>query len=80
MACCCKILNDITILWSGLVHFFHIVILLLSALGGNLGGITSFLFSLDGGQFAAATRADVVVPVKGLKRCYDAGYGFGARG
>lgn len=47
------------------------------ALGGNLGGITSWLFSLDGGQLAAALRADIVVPVKGFKRCYDAGYGFG---
>jgi hypothetical protein len=47
------------------------------ALGGNLGGITSWLFSLDGGQLAAALRADIVVPVKGFKRCYDAAYGFG---
>lgn len=47
------------------------------ALGGNLGGITSWLFSLDGGQLAAALRADIVVPVQGFKRCYDAGYGFG---
>lgn len=46
------------------------------ALGGNLGGITSWLFSLDGGQLAAALRADIVVPVKGFKRCYDAGYRF----
>lgn len=48
-----------------------------AALGGNLGGITSWLFSLDGGQLAAATRADIIVPVNGFKRCYDAGYGFG---
>jgi hypothetical protein len=48
-----------------------------AALGGNLGGITSWLFSLDGGQLAASTRADIIVPVKGFKRCYDAGYGFG---
>jgi hypothetical protein len=48
-----------------------------AALGGNLGGITSWLFSLDGGQLAAATRADIIVPVNGFKRCFDAGYGFG---
>lgn len=48
-----------------------------AALGGNLGGITSWLFSLDGGQLAAALRADIVVPVNGFKRCYDAVYGFG---
>ena len=42
-----------------------------------MGGITSFLFGLDGGKLAAATRADIVVPVKGFKRCYDAAYGFG---
>jgi hypothetical protein len=47
------------------------------ALGGNLGGITSWLFSLDGGQLAALLRADIVVPVNGFKRCYDAAYGFG---
>lgn len=53
---------------------------MIAALGGNLGGITSWLLSLDGGQLAAALRADIVVPVNGFKRCYDAGYGFGECG
>lgn len=51
-----------------------------AALGGNLGGITSWLFSLDGGQLAAALRADIILPVNGFKRCYDAAYGFGESG
>lgn len=70
---------------SGCVHDWYVLLAvgatcvccLLPALGGNLGGITSWLLSLDGGQLAAATRADIVVPVQGFKRCYDAGYGFG---
>ena len=46
------------------------------ALGGNLGGVTSALLSLDGGRVAAATGLDMVVPVKGFKRCRDTGNGF----
>ncbi|GIM05603.1 hypothetical protein Vretimale_10064 [Volvox reticuliferus] len=32
------------------------------ALGGNLGGITSWLLGLDGGELAGRIRADVLVP------------------
>eukprot|EP00878_Enallax_costatus_P021444 GHUV01022696.1.p2 GENE.GHUV01022696.1~~GHUV01022696.1.p2 ORF type:complete len:175 (+),score=40.34 GHUV01022696.1:1250-1774(+) len=47
-----------------------------AALGGNLGGISSGLLGLDGGQFAAQLHLDVLVPVRGFKRCVDAGNGF----
>jgi hypothetical protein len=47
------------------------------ALGGNLGGVTSWLLGLDGGQLAASVRLDQIVPVLGMKRCYDSAYGFG---
>jgi hypothetical protein len=47
------------------------------ALGGNLGGVTSFLLSLDGGVLAGRLKLDVLVPVRGLKRCVDAQNGFG---
>lgn len=50
---------------------------LCSALGGNLGGCTSWLLGLDGGRTAAALRADVLVPVRGARRCVDYNYGFG---
>eukprot|EP00877_Chromochloris_zofingiensis_P014932 jgi/Chrzof1/9693/Cz04g12120.t1_PPD7[v5.2] len=46
------------------------------ALGGNLGGCTSFLLGLDGGNFAHQVKLDVVVPVKGFRRCVDYQYGF----
>ncbi|KIZ00517.1 hypothetical protein MNEG_7443 [Monoraphidium neglectum] len=46
------------------------------ALGGNLGGVTSFLLSLDGGVLAGRLKLDVLVPVRGLKRCVDAQNGF----
>ncbi|GLI62450.1 hypothetical protein VaNZ11_005080 [Volvox africanus] len=46
------------------------------ALGGNLGGVTSWLLGLDGGELAERTRADVLVPVRGAKRCVDYTYGF----
>ncbi|KAG2487221.1 hypothetical protein HYH03_014194 [Edaphochlamys debaryana] len=46
------------------------------ALGGNLGGVTSALLGLDGGEAAGRLRADVLVPVRGHKRCYDEGLGF----
>ncbi|EFJ42626.1 hypothetical protein VOLCADRAFT_97286 [Volvox carteri f. nagariensis] len=46
------------------------------ALGGNLGGITSWLLGLDGGSLAGRLRADVLVPVRGAKRCVDYTYGF----
>ena len=48
------------------------------ALGGNLGGVTSALLALDGGALAGRLRLDVLVPVRGLKRCVDAANGFGA--
>ena len=47
-------------------------------LAGNLFGATSFLLSLDGGKAAAASHLDVLIPIKGFKRCYDAQNGFGA--
>lgn len=49
------------------------------ALGGNLGGCTSFLLGLDGGQLAGRLRADVLIPVRGIKRCVygSGGSGFG---
>jgi hypothetical protein len=47
------------------------------ALGGNLGGITSFLLGLDGGSFAANTSLDVLVPVLGHMRCVNYAEGFG---
>lgn len=49
----------------------------LAALGGNLGGVTSWLFGLDGGQLAGQLHLDVLVPVRGFKRCVDAANGFG---
>ncbi|KXZ54314.1 hypothetical protein GPECTOR_5g399 [Gonium pectorale] len=48
----------------------------LTALGGNLGGVTSWLLGLDGGKLAGQLRADVLVPVRGSKRCVEATYGF----
>lgn len=47
------------------------------ALGGNLGGVTSWLLGLDRGQLAATLHADVLIPVLGYKRCLDAGNGYG---
>ncbi len=49
-----------------------------SALGGNLGGITSGLLGLDGGQLAAALKLDIIFPVKGFMRCVDYTNQFGA--
>jgi len=46
------------------------------ALGGNLGGVTSALLSLDGGRLAGATGLDIVVPVAGKKRCRDDANGY----
>jgi hypothetical protein len=47
-----------------------------AALGGNLGGLTSWLLGLDGGHTASSLRVDRIVPVLGFKRCYDAAYGY----
>jgi hypothetical protein len=52
----------------------------LAALGGNLGGVTSWLLGLDGGQLAAQLHADVLIPVLGYKRCLDADNGYGGYG
>lgn len=51
-----------------------------TALGGNLGGVTSGLLSLDDGQLAAQLRLDVLIPVQGFKRCvdYQNAYGEGS--
>lgn len=46
------------------------------ALGGNLGGISSLLLGLDGGDLAGKLKLDVVVPVNGYKRCFDPEHGF----
>eukprot|EP00879_Flechtneria_rotunda_P006547 GHRR01006880.1.p1 GENE.GHRR01006880.1~~GHRR01006880.1.p1 ORF type:complete len:308 (+),score=105.40 GHRR01006880.1:460-1383(+) len=46
------------------------------ALGGNLGGITSWLLGLDHGQLAGKLHLDVLVPVSGFKRCVDNGNGY----
>ncbi len=53
-----------------------------AALFGNLGGVTSGLLALDGGQLAGRARLDVIVPVDGFKRCadYDNSYGAVERG
>jgi hypothetical protein len=48
-----------------------------AALVGNLGGLTSFLLSLDGGRAAAALRADVLIPVLGYKRALNKQTGYG---
>jgi hypothetical protein len=48
-----------------------------TALGGNLGGITSFLLGLDQGQLAGQLKLDVLVPVQGFKRCVDYANGYG---
>lgn len=46
-------------------------------LGGNLGGVTGFLLgAVDGGDLAASTRLDIIIPVLGHKRCTDYMYGF----
>jgi hypothetical protein len=49
-----------------------------AVLGSNLLGGTSLLLGLDGGRFAAQQRLDVLVPVRGFKRCVDYQNGFGA--
>ncbi|GFR47691.1 hypothetical protein Agub_g9440 [Astrephomene gubernaculifera] len=46
------------------------------SLGGNLGGVSSWLLGLDGGQLAGRLRADVLVPVRGAKRCVESKHGF----
>ncbi|KAK9814060.1 hypothetical protein WJX72_000166 [[Myrmecia] bisecta] len=45
-------------------------------LASNLGGITSGLLGIDGGQTAATLRADTLYPVRGLKRCLDLQNGY----
>lgn len=54
---------------------------LLPALGGNLGGVTSALLALDGGALAARLHLDVIIPVRGFKRCLDLEneYGVGSQ-
>jgi hypothetical protein len=52
-------------------------VLVPAALGGNLGGVSSWLLGLDGGQLAAQLHADVLIPVLGYKRCLDADNGYG---
>lgn len=49
---------------------------LLIALVGNLGGITSFLLSLDGGKTAARFRFDALIPVNGYKRAVNKQTGY----
>ncbi|KAF5843935.1 thylakoid-anchored PsbP-like protein [Dunaliella salina] len=50
------------------------------ALGGNLGGITSFLLGLDDGRTARKLQLDALFPVNAeptpYKRCIDGTYGY----
>lgn len=46
------------------------------ALGGNLGGITSFLLGFEP-DTSRKLKLDVVYPVNGYKRCFDTVNGFG---
>jgi hypothetical protein len=46
-------------------------------LGGNLAGCTSFLLGLDGGKLAGDLKLDLLVPVRGFKRCVDPDSSFG---
>lgn len=48
-----------------------------AALVGNLGGLSSFLLSLDGGDLAGKSRVDVLIPVNGYKRAYNRRTGYG---
>lgn len=48
-----------------------------AALIGNLGGLSSFLLSLDGGDLAGKSRVDVLIPVNGYKRAYNKRTGYG---
>jgi hypothetical protein len=48
-----------------------------AVLGGNLFGVSSFLLGLDDGATAGRLRLDVLVPVKGFKRCVDYQNGYG---
>ena len=52
-----------------------------AVLGGNLGGATSALLALDGGDAARRLRADALFPIAGFRRCLDrqAGYGMTPR-
>jgi len=45
---------------------------------GNLGGLSSFLLSLDGGALAARLHADVLIPVRGYRRALNTDIGYGA--
>ena len=51
----------------------------LAALFSNFLGVTSLFLSADGGGFARSLRLDVLVPVRGFKRCFDSRNGFGTR-
>lgn len=64
-------------LTPGQTHTHACALPLPAALGGNLGGCTSFLLGLDDGQLASSLRLDLLVPVKGYKRCVDYQNGFG---
>mmetsp|Transcript_13780 Transcript_13780/g.41609 ORF Transcript_13780/g.41609 Transcript_13780/m.41609 type:complete len:256 (-) Transcript_13780:655-1422(-) len=46
------------------------------ALVGNLGGLSSFLLSLDGGALAGRLRADVLIPVRGYRRALNTNTGY----
>lgn len=67
-------------LWGGDSQAFRRVVVagLLGTsviLGGNLAGITSLLLGLDP-SFSRGTRADLIFPVKGFKRCLESNEGF----
>ena len=44
------------------------------AVGGNLGGITSFLLGLNDGM-SRMLKLDVVYPIQGFKRCLEKDFG-----
>lgn len=72
-ALCCWVsfCSDTSLLWR-------------AVLGGNLGGVTSQLLALDGGQLAESLRLDTLTPVSRggaqggpYKRCVDGTFGYG---
>jgi hypothetical protein len=74
-----------TIQWGGRLPSTRRAVLSIAAgsaiaLGGNLGGVTSALLSVDGGQAARRLGLDTLVPIYTpagpIKRCVDGRYGF----
>ncbi len=59
-------------------HRTQLELILIAALVGNLGGLSSFLLSLDGGALAARQHLDVLIPVRGYRRALNTNSGYGA--